>query len=275
MNFLLSKLVGGLLAPGTLLLLALALAFALQRRRPRLSRGLLGGALLFVAALSLLPLGRWLIWPLETRFPAPSALKLDHVDGILVLGGAVNALDTQLMHGEVNLNDAAERMTAFVALARRYPEARLVWSGGSGYALGAAATQSESVPAQALFESLGVEASRVVYERASRNTWENAVFSKRLVEPRPGETWLLVTSAWHMPRSVGIFRRIGWPVLPYPVDYLEVDPAAWGRFEASRELYAITVAIKEWLGLASYRLMDRTDALLPGADPSTQEGTHP
>jgi uncharacterized SAM-binding protein YcdF (DUF218 family) len=272
LNFLLSKIVGGLFAPGTLLLIALALAFVLQRRRPRLSRGLLGGALLFVAALSLAPLGRWLIWPLETRFPAPAQLRLTQVDGIIVLGGAVNPYDSAVT-GEVSLGEAAERMTSFVALARQYPNAKLVWSGGSGYALGAESTVSEAQPAQRLFEALGVETQRVIYERTSRNTWENAVFSKRLVEPKPGETWLLVTSAWHMPRSVGIFRRVGWPVVPYPVDYLGVDPNAWARFEAWRELSTITLAIKEWIGLVSYRLMDRTDALLPGAEPVTQTGT--
>lgn len=264
MTFLLSKFVGGLLAPGTLLLIALALAFVLHRRRPFLSRSLLGLALLFVAALSLMPIGRWLILPLETRFPPPSQLHPAYVDGIIVLGGAINAEDAWLT-GQPALNDAADRITAFVALSRQYPDARLVWTGGSASVWGGEARYSEAVAAERLLTSLGVAPGRMTYERESRNTWENAVLSKRLVNPQPGQTWLLVTSAWHMPRSVGIFRRVGWTVLPWPVDYLGNDPGAWGKFEAYREFYTVHFALKEWIGLVSYRLLGRTDQLLPGA----------
>ncbi len=269
MGFLISKFVGGLLAPGTLLLLALLAAFIWQRRWPRLSRALLGASLLFVAALSLAPLGHWLILPLQSRFPAPAQLKLDHVDGIIVLGGAINA-DDSYFSGQPSLNEAGDRITTFVALSRKYPEAKLVWTGGSASVWGGGTRYSESLAAQALLESLDIDTSRMIYERDSRNTWENAVYSKRRVQPRPGETWLLVTSAWHMPRSVGIFRRVGWTVVPYPVDYLSADPAAWGKFEAWRELTTISTTAKEWLGLVSYRLLGRTDALLPGPMPATQ-----
>lgn len=265
MSFLISKIVGALFAPATLLALVLFAALLWQTRRPRLVRGLLVVAFTFVVALSLAPVGHWLLWPLETRFPAPTSAQLAHVDGIIVLGGAVNAYESTLV-GQPDLNDAAERMTSFVALARRYPDAKLVWSGGSGYAWGRSHGVSESVPAQALFESLGLPAARVIYERESRNTWENAVYSKAHAQPKPGETWLLVTSAWHMPRSVGIFRQVGWTVVPYPVDYLGADPGAWGKFEAARELANASLAANEWLGLASYHLLGRTSEWLPRAD---------
>lgn len=261
MTFFISKLIGGLLAPGTLLLLALIGVWIWRRRAPLLAHLLLFTSTVFVAALSLLPLGHWLIWPLEARFPAPSALHLDHVDGIIVLGGGLNA-DEGFLTGQPALNDAGDRITRFVALARKYPDARLVWSGGSASVWGRSEF-SESTYAETLFNELGVLPGRVTYERESRNTWENAVLSKQLVQPKPGEIWLLVTSAWHMPRAVGIFRKVGWPVVPYQVDYLGADPNGYAKFEAARELYTVTMAIKEWLGLVSYHLLDRTDDWLP------------
>lgn len=261
MSFFVSKLVGGLLAPGTILLLLLLGAFLWQRRRPLLSRGLLGLSLLFVAALSLLPLGRWLIWPLETRFPAPTELHLEQVDGIILLGGAINA-DESFLTSQPALNDAGDRITRFVALARQYPNAKLVWTGGSASVWGTR-EYSEATYAQILFAQLGIPAERIIFERESRNTWENALLSQKLVQPQPGETWLLLTSAWHMPRSVGIFRKVGWNVVPYSVDYLGADPHAYAKFEAQRELYAISVAAKEWVGLISYHLLGRTDAWFP------------
>jgi len=266
MTFLISKLVGGLLAPGTLLMLALAAAFILHRRRPRTSRALLAGALLFVSALSLMPLGHWLVSPLETRFPVPEPQALTHVDGIIVLGGSIYADEASISHQSA-LNDAGDRMTTFVALSRRYPDARLVWSGGSANIRGQPERFSEAVSAEQLLNALGVPSERMTYERVSRNTWENALFSKRLVDPKPGETWLLVTSSWHMPRSVGIFRKVGWTVVPYPVDFPGNDPDAWGRFEANRELYTVSLAVREWIGLVSYHLLGRTTALFPAPEP--------
>ena len=108
-------------------------------------------------------------------------------------------------------------------------------------------------------------ASRLVLEDKSRNTEENAVFTKRLVDPKPGERWLLVTSAWHMPRSVGAFRRAGWEVLPWPVDYR--SGASYGEtLENSLpdKLGNLDGAVHEWLGMLGYRLMGRSATLFPG-----------
>ena len=111
----------------------------------------------------------------------------------------------------------------------------------------------------------GIDPDCVIFETDSRNTWENALFSRRLVEPQPGETWLLVTSALHMPRSVGIFRRVGWEVVPYPVDYrTRRGGHPYLRFEFEKTLSLLHEATREWIGLVSYRLMDRTSALFPG-----------
>jgi uncharacterized SAM-binding protein YcdF (DUF218 family) len=256
MGFLLSKLFFALVSPTALLLLALLGAWCWQRRRPRLSRGLTGACIVFLLALGTLPLVHWLAAPLESRFPPPQLRK---VDGIIVLGGALDTEGT-LELGQPALNGAAERMTAGVALSRQYPQAKLLFSGGSG--LLHPARYSESQVAQALFESLGVDPARALYEDQSRNTWENALYSKKLADPRPGETWLLVTSAWHMPRAVGCFRQAGWNVVAYPVDYVG-NVAHLGGFSVAQELLDLGGVEKEWIGLLAYHFMHRTDALFP------------
>jgi uncharacterized SAM-binding protein YcdF (DUF218 family) len=222
-----------------------------------LSRGLLGLMLLALAAVAVLPVTRWVIGPLEQRFPVPQLP--DKVDGIIVLGGAID-LDSTGNPDMPAVNGAGERLLAFAELARRYPDARLVYSGGSGLVSDQDAREADL--AKPLFLTLGLDVTRTLYERDSRNTWENAVISKRLVKPQPGQTWLLVTSAWHMPRAVGCFRQVGWNVLPYPVDYLgRTKP--WLGLDAINQLHSIGIAEKEWIGLVAYWLMGRSDALFP------------
>lgn len=212
------------------------------------------------AAVLLTPLAAWLTLPLEDRFPRPAPPA--RVDGVVVLGGAV---ETKLTEGRgiPSLNGAAERMTEAVALARRFPQARIVFSGASGSPLPGALTEAEV--ARRLWDSLGLQGARVIYEDRSRNTWENATETHALIQPRPGETWLLVTSASHMPRSVGCFRRAGWAVVPWPVNY-STQPGGAGWFDAplSQRLGQAEWAIREYVGLLAYRLLGRTDALFPG-----------
>jgi uncharacterized SAM-binding protein YcdF (DUF218 family) len=114
-----------------------------------------------------------------------------------------------------------------------------------------------------------------VIESRSRTTRENALFSRRLVEPHEGERWLLVTSAWHMPRSVGCFRQAGFPVVPYPVDYRTRGPQdRWRTFSSLSEgLRRLDLATKEWIGLLGYRLAGYTDALFPGPPDPASSGS--
>jgi uncharacterized SAM-binding protein YcdF (DUF218 family) len=263
MTFLISKILGALTSPGTVLLLCCVIGLFLTRgRRPsRIGRGLLvfgvGG---FVVAL-VLPVDQWALMPLEDRFPQV-AQPPAHVDGIIVLGGAV-VPEMTAERGIPTLNDAAERMTEGVALALRYPNAKLVFTGGQGALIPGAAREADV--ARALFISLGIPADRLVLERDSRTTYENAVFTKALVNPQPGQTWILVTSAWHMPRSVGIFRAIGWQVLPWPVSYKSSHRLLqWLPVSLGIHLTQLDEASHEWIGLIAYRLMGRTDALFPG-----------
>lgn len=267
MLFVLSKLLWAVLNPGNLLLLcALAGTLGLFSRRPRvrnLGRGLLALGLGTMAAIAVLPLGEWLLTPLEERFPKP-AEPLGRVDGVVVLGGAVD-LRVSGERGQPELGAAADRLTAFVALARRYPQARLVFTGGSGALFDTG--HREADVAENLIAGLGLDPARVAFERGSRNTRENALLAMALAQPQAGETWLLVTSAFHMPRAMGSFGRAGWRVTPYPVDYRTTGPGGWRPgFSLMHGLSLLAVAEKEWIGLAVYRLLGWTDRLFPGGD---------
>ncbi|MDB5416513.1 MAG: YdcF family protein [Rubritepida sp.] len=207
----------------------------------------------------LTPLAAWITLPLEDRFARPA--EMEHVDGVVVLGGAVEQLLSE-RRGIVSLNGAAERMTEAVALSRRFPEARIVFSGGQGTVI--TGEETEADVARQLWASLGLEGPRVILESQSRNTWENATLSLIAARPQPGERWLLVTSASHMPRSVGSFRRAGWEVTPWPVNY-STSPGGTGWFDPplSFRLGQAEWAIREYVGLVVYRLLGRTSAVFP------------
>lgn len=245
--------------PSTLLLLVLIVGLVLTvRGRARLGSALSALALTGLVLTSLAPITVWLAAPLENRYPRPT--DLSDTKGIVVLGGALEPHVTAA-RGTVSLNDGAERMTTFVALARRLPDARLVFTGGSSSIVGDVPTEAEI--ARELFASLGLN-DRVVYEDRSRDTYENALFTKRLVNPAAGDRWLLVTSALHMPRALGSFQAVGWNVTPYPVDYLtsgdvrmKVPPDIVGN------LAELDRTVGEWLSLLAFRVLGRTSRLLP------------
>ena len=232
----------------------LAVAGLLLRRRALVVAGV--GLL---AACLALPVGTWAIRPLEDRFPQVTDPPAQ-VDGVIVLGGAIDDLTSQDRHTPT-LGAAANRLTSFVILARRYPHARLVFTGGSGDLVQGVATEAPF--ARELLASLGLPPERVVFEGASRTTWENAVEVSRLVQPQPGETWALLTSASHMPRSVGVFRAAGWQVLPWPVGYRSRDAITGFAPSLGDKLAVLDLAAHEWTGLLAYWLQGHSSALFP------------
>ena len=261
MFFYASKIAWFLAKPGNLLLILLVVGTVLLWTRwRRTGRWLSAGAVTLGVAVAVLPLGHWLWVTLENRFPSMAETP-EGVDGIVVLGGVVNQYITKA-RGQAAIGGAVERLTAFAELALRYPDAKLIFSGGSGFTFRQELKESHYVGP--VFGRLGLQAGRVVYEDRSRNTAENAEFSRLAARPQPGETWLLVTSAFHMPRAVGSFRRAGWKVVPYPVDY-----ATDGSFETPSPvdfvagIGSLDGALHEWIGLAVYRLSGKTDAFFP------------
>lgn len=262
MSFVLSKIVWPLLTPSNLVMLAIVLGGLLTLGRwRRLGRALVGLGVAAVLLVALLPVGQWLAVPLEHRFP-PAAELPDRVDGIIVLGGGVNRSRVSVPGG-AQLNEAADRLAAMVILARRYPQARIVYSGGNA-TIGGGPREADAVAG--LLAEMGLASPRIRYEREARTTRENAALTAAMMRPRPGETWLLVTSAMHMPRAMGVFRREGWHPLPVPVDFVTdgeislLDTPGW----PVARLVAVDAAAREWVGLMYYRLLGFTDAVFPG-----------
>jgi len=264
--FVLSKTLGFLLLPTNLLIaIGLVGAILMATRLASLGRKLVVAAVLLLILCGLSPLGKILLYPLEQRFPPWNATR-GAPDGIIVLGASIEA-DLSVAHGTPVVRGAPDRIIAAAALARQYPNARVVFSGGSANLISNDAREADF--AGAIFESLGIDKSRLMMERRSRNTQENAEFSKALVAPRDGERWLLVTSAFHMPRSVGLFRKAGFAVEPYPVDWRvggRDDLMSWSNV-AIEGLGRTDLAVREWMGLIAYRATGKIDDLLPGPAP--------
>lgn len=266
MFFYASKIIWFLTAPSTLLMAVVSLGAALLFTRFFRS----GRALVVLGAVGLLifgssPVPRLMIRTLESRFPpaaADAAALTAPVDGIIVLGGALD-----FRRGQMRLTDAGARMSAALTLAHEHPEARLVFTGGHDAIL-LRSPVSEAEMARGLFRAASLADERVIYEGEARNTRENAAFTAKLVTPKPGERWLLVTSAFHMPRAMGTFRAAGFDVVPYPVDFRADDSADDLRpFRMVSEGMRLTdLMVREWLGLIAYRMSGYTDALLPSAN---------
>src|SRR5215467_3534042 len=179
------------------------------------------------------PVSYWLTLPLENRFPQWEAGSRA-IDGIIVLGG-----------------ETGERITVLAELARDFPQARLVYSGPGDDRIAEYLLNK--------FARLGSDRERVTMERRSRNTFENALYSRELIKPNSNERWLLVTAALHMPRAIGCFRRVGFKVEGYPVQYTT------GVRLGADALTRLDAAMKEWIGLVVYRLTGKTNELFPSS----------
>jgi uncharacterized SAM-binding protein YcdF (DUF218 family) len=262
MFFILSKVLGFFALPSNFFIAIGILGLILLATRfTRLASWLIVTSLVLIALAGLSPLGNALILPLEQRFPPWDASR-GPPDGIVVLGGAISP-DVSAARGAVALDEAAERLTATAELARRYPNARIVFAGGSNALVLPEA--AEAAFAVRELEALGVAHDRITAEEQSRNTIENAVFSRLIANPKPGERWLLVTSAYHMPRAMAVFRAAGFPVEAYPVDW-----RTRGLIDAARPFVSLgdglrrtDTAAHEWIGLLTYRLTGATSELFP------------
>ena len=271
MSFILSKVFWTITQPSNFVVLALVMSCFLSYTRHAVwGRRLAAVCVSGLVILTILPVGQWLALPLVKQFPKADDMPTA-IDGIIVLGGAIDS-ESSIASGEVELGDAADRVTALVALARRYENAQLVYAGGIGRLTGNHLQPSEL--ARRFYLDQGLDVGRVIFEGSSRNTWENAVNVQGLIGQPSAQSWLLVTSAIHMPRAMGVFRRLGWNILPYPVDY-RLDPLDQGATYLGRliqpnvaaSLGEFDAAAKEWIGLAAYWLMGRIESVFPSRNP--------
>lgn len=266
MSFVLPRLIWLALNPLSILLALICIALLLQLTRwRRTGRRLLYVCTVFIVMLSVLPVGTLMLAALEGQYPPLRRLP-KKVDGIIVLGGASQP-HIAFARGQAAVNGNAERLLAFASLARRYPEAKLVFSGGRGGLRKSVLSQADVVAK--IFVESGLETGRIVFESEARNTNDSPRLIRERVEPRAGETWLLVTSATHMARSLGVFRKQGWNVTAYPCDYRTEGGmrSLTLTFSIAGGLHEFAQGSRAWIGLLAYYLMGRTSALLPPALP--------
>lgn len=249
---------------GILLILS-ALLLVLNWRRLALTAAVCGSAVFVLSAWT--TLGALMLLPLEERFQRPDPMPRA-IAGIILLGGGFEGR-INMARGGYETGVAGDRAVETAILARRYPDARVLISGGTGTLILEGEGDADSAPR--MLEALGVEPERMILENRSRNTHENALFSRQLADPQEGETWLLVTSAFHMPRSIGLYRKAGFDVVPWPSDYRTAGNETFGFMRASQQdsMRAMSTALREWIGLLAYRLTGRLDTVLPGHSPQT------
>ncbi len=263
MFFVVSKIFWMIASPVDLLLIgALLGALLCFGRHARFGRWLALAGILILFAVAVSPIGEELVAPLEDRFPQPAA-DLAPPEGIIVLGGALDD-EASRARGQTVFDVNGERLTEAVILARRFPQARIVYTGGSSSLTGVVST--EALQAKKFMAALGVAPERITIEDKSRNTDENARFSAAILHPQSSQRWLLVTSAFHMPRAMGLFEKAGFHVIAYPVGFHTLGPGYSLRwdFDPASNMRAFELAVHEWIGLAAYWASGRIDHLFPG-----------
>ncbi|NOQ93318.1 MAG: YdcF family protein [Methylophaga sp.] len=262
--FILSKLAWGLLSPTNLFVLLMALA-TLQLMRNKISAAkkiLLPTAFVSLVLLAY-PVSDYLMHPLETRFSKPTELP-EKVDGIIMLGGG-EELKLSVGWNTIEIGNGGDRFIATAFLAKQYPNVPVIFSGGNGSLRFDTSVTGGDI-ARELLTTVGIDNSRLIIESKSRNTHENFMLLKDKL-PDPAGQYLLVTSAFHMPRSVGIANKQHINVIAYPVDYRSNQPSfrQWG-FNLFEHLEVLEPAWREWIGLTVYYWTGKTSEWLPQSE---------
>ena len=255
--FIVSKIVALLAQPLHWVIVLMAAGLLLPRSALRRSRACLITALAILVLTGWQPLPDMLIRHLEQAYPeiAPQA-DVSAFTGAIVLGGALDSGIVARDHTQPVVNDAAERMTAALALAAKYPQLQMVFTGGEGEFFGVG--PSEAQRANAFFGAMGQPSARFMYEEKSRNTYENAVYTAALNGVDKQKRWLLITSAWHMPRAMATFEKAGWNVTAYPVDFRTGLDTPWTRYSLAQGAERWQLVLRECIGIAAYRMTGRS-----------------
>ncbi len=254
--FYFSKIFWGIVQPLTALALLMLLGLLIGAVRGYQWGYLRGGWILKTAVaifliLGFFPIGPNLLFYLENTYQLPRLLP-HKIDGIIVLGGVVESAQS-VRFSQPQINERAERIFEMIKLGNIYPQAKIVFSGGDGQSKQSGVGEGKIV--RALLKDIGFPADHVIFENQSKNTYENYLFSQKLVSLREGEQWILVTSAFHLPRAVAVFESHGWSVIPYPAGYLsDGEYHFWPNLDVLDNFYQLHVATKEIVGIIGYSL---------------------
>lgn len=235
--------------------------FTVRFWRKEWGNRIIGTAMALILFFGLIPVGPVMLTWMERHYEVPQKLP-ERVSGIIVLGGMFDSHLSEAT-GQIAANGNIERMVCFQKLARKYPSARKVFTGGSGDINHPEAREAHV--AIDYFKDMGINDDTVFYEVDSRNTHENAIFSKELMNPSKGQNWILITSAFHMPRSVGIFEQAGWKVIPYPCDF-KTDGRYdffWTAPTITENFLMLNIVVKEMIGAIVYYVTGKSAFILP------------
>jgi uncharacterized SAM-binding protein YcdF (DUF218 family) len=255
--FITAKLVGGLLRAETWLLIVLSVSLvSLLAQKRVIALWGISCALVLVFTLSVFPIGNSVLAHIEATYPAEP--DVENVDGIIVLGGGGD-VDVWRRWNLPELGEGGDRFTAALKLYRKNPKSIIVFTGGSGHLRDAfSSKKSESGLAQEFFIEQGIQPDRLILEVNSRNTAENAKFTINLVQPKEDKKWVLVTSAFHMPRAMLSFQTAGWRNLTaYPVDFRTASFISHTGWNFERNLRNLNIVVREVVGQLVYRLTIR------------------
>jgi uncharacterized SAM-binding protein YcdF (DUF218 family) len=263
--FISSKIVQFLIEPLNLLFLISGLAlFFLILRKPIATKRFLWLSMIGFILVGYAPIPESLARILENSIEKADINKMpsDQIAGIIILGGAISGEDIAIDRGEVSISSSAERVTKGLELIRRYPNLPFIFSGFSGRVSPRGMSEADAfkqlIAEQGLAE---ITQSTAYYENQSRNTYENAFYSKKMIDQlgvgnpsiKTGP-WLLVTSATHMPRSVKIFEKKGIQVIPIPVDYQTSYTLQWRKFDITEGALLWNRLLHEYIGIVAYSL---------------------
>jgi len=207
--------------------------------------------LFIISCVSFFPIGAFLIYKLEKNFHNSINIYPKEIDGILILGGATDPFLSN-NYNQIIVNESAERLIESVNLINKYNKAKVIFSGGLGHA----------EVAKKFYNKMGVDLNKIIFEDKSRNTYENILFSKKILDLNKKENWILITSAFHMRRATLIGEKVNWIFYPFPVDFnqplkIKLSP----NLSLLSNLNSFQKGSHEWLGLIAYYLMDRTDKI--------------
>ncbi len=190
---------------------------------------------------------------LEGRYEVKTVEQLPQADLIIMLGGALSPPGRWNPYGD--LESTADRIIETARLYRAGKAPKVLVSGGQLFPVADSPSEAEMV--RAMLIDFGVPEAVITVETLSRNTYENAIGTARMLQQQPGASVLLVTSAWHMQRAVAAFRRAGVTVVPAPTDSFRAQLADGFPFDYLPDVDALrisTMCIKEWIGMAVYKL---------------------
>ncbi len=256
-----SRIIWMLIQPSNLIFILMLVSLILiWKGRRKMGLPVLTVCVAFYSLVMFGPLTSWLLVPLEKRFSVyTNDITHGPYSGIIILAGAERIRNSSY-HNQVILNGGAERLIEAAKLARLFPDLPIIFCGGGRIE----GMMTEGEIAQKFFIEAGIDLNRVRFDDISYNTYTNAIEAKKLIEKDETDTWLLVTSAFHMPRAVGSYRNAGITIQPYPVDYrTELSPSLSSKPNAGRNFYELDFAVHEWVGLLTYYISGRNDILYP------------